>query len=231
MQMGYSGMSTRGISDGFELEGVSVSNSTIYRWLGKYAYLITDYTNTITPQVSETWRTDEMYVKVKGVGKWLYSMIDDSTRFMVSHQISDSKYTEDVKPMFKNASKQTNMIPSTLISDGAVNFHDAWKSEWRQKNYLHKMTSHIRHIHMKNDMNNNKMERFNGTMRDWEKIKRGMKRIDSPLFAGFMIHYNYVKKHGGLGGKTPAEEALIHVAGSNKWLTLIRNAGWDNGKQ
>ena len=35
---------------------------------------------------------------------------------------------------------------------------------------------------------------------------------------------NYAKKHGGIGGMTPAEAALIKADGRNKWMTLIQNA-------
>ena len=27
---------------------------------------------------------------------------------------------------------------TTLISDGALNFHEAWKAKWKAKNFLHK---------------------------------------------------------------------------------------------
>ena len=223
-------MSTRSIADDFEQDDIEVSHMSVYNWLEKYSNLIFDYTNTITPRLSERWRTDELYTKFSGEGKWVYTMMDDSTRFMISQQISDKKYTENVRPMFKSAEKLAGMIPHTLISDGAPNFHDAWKSEWRQRNPDQKLTAHIRHIHIAKDMNNNKMERLNGTMRDWEQTRRGMKNMDSPMFKGFYIYYNFVKKHGGLQGKTPAEEALIHVVGQNKLLTLIQNASLEKSR-
>ena len=34
---------------------------------------------------------------------------------------------------------------------------------------------------------------------------------------------NYAKKHGGIGGMTPAEAALVKADGRNKWMTLIQN--------
>ena len=115
-------------------------------------------------------------------------------------------------------------VPTTLISDGARNFHQAWKSEYRQKNPLQKETEHIRHIHMKGDKNNNRMERLNGTIRDREVVYRGIKKMDSPLFDGFQTFYNFSKKHGGIDKKTPAEMAGILVDGNNKWKTIIQNA-------
>jgi len=107
--------------------------------------------------------------------------------------------------MFREAVKITGMKPRTLISDGAANFHEAWKDEWKAKNFLHKKTIHISHIHMKNDRNNNKMERLNGELRDREKVMRSLKTV-------------------GIDGKTPSEKAGIKIEGSNKWITLIQNA-------
>ena len=107
------------------------------------------YLELITPKVSEKWRTDEIYLKIKGDRKYLYALMDDETRYWIAKQVSDHKYTQDVKPMFKEAVKVTGMKPTTLISDGAPNFHEAWKDEWKAKNFLHKDTEHIRHLNIK----------------------------------------------------------------------------------
>ena len=40
---------------------------------------------------------------------------------------------------------------------------------------------------------------------------------------GLQIYHNFVRKHEGLKGQTPAEVAGIRVEGENKWLTLIQN--------
>jgi hypothetical protein len=77
---------------------------------------------------------------------------------------------------------------------------------------------------MSGDLNNNKMERFNGELRDREKVVRGVKKADSPLLTGYQIYHNYVRPHMALEGKTPSEVAGIAVHGKDKWLTLIQNA-------
>ena len=224
MTMIGSKMSYREIKDIFKQDGISVSHVSVSNWIKKYANLIGDYTSGIVPRVSERWRTDELYVKFRGEPKWVYTMMDNGTRFMIAQQIADKKYTENVRPMFEMAKEQANMIPSTLISDGAPNFHESWKAEWQQRNPNQKMTSHIRHVHLSGDINNNMMERLNGTMRDWEKIRRGLKKSDSSMFRQFRIYYNFVKNHSGINNKTPAEESLIFVSGKNKWITLMQNA-------
>jgi len=77
---------------------------------------------------------------------------------------------------------------------------------------------------MSGDLNNNKMERFNGEVRDREKIVRGVKKTDSPLLTGLQIYHNYVRPHMVLDNQTPADKAGIIIKGKDKWLTLIPNA-------
>jgi hypothetical protein len=73
-------------------------------------------------------------------------------------------------------------------------------------------------------MNNNKMERFNGEIRDREKTMRGLKKDDTPILSGYQIFHNYIREHGGLESRTPAEACGVTVKGKNKWITLIQNA-------
>src|SRR2546421_255388 len=93
--------------------------------------------------------------------------------------------------------------PNTLISDGAPNFNDAFKKEFLTLN--NPRTRHICHIRIQGDHNNNKMERFNGEVRDREKVMGGIKKTDTPILTGYQIYHNYMRPHEGLECKTPAE--------------------------
>lgn len=73
-------------------------------------------------------------------------------------------------------------------------------------------------------MNNNKMERMNGEVRDREKVMRGLKKMDTVVLPGYQLYHNYFREHEGLEGKTPAEAAGIKIEGKNKWVTVIQNA-------
>ena len=73
-------------------------------------------------------------------------------------------------------------------------------------------------------MNNNKMERFNGELRDGEKVTRNFKKPESQLIRGLQLYHNYFREHEGLEGKTPADIAGIKIEGRNKWITVIQNA-------
>jgi len=222
MQLYFSGESLRSVEAFLKLQGVRANHMTVYRWIGKYVKLMDSYLAQMTPQVSGTWRTDELFVKVKGNTKYLYALMDDETRFWIAQQVADNKFTENVRPMFKEGKEVAGKKPDILISDGAMNFHEAYKEEFWSR--VAPRTSHVRHIHIQGDHNNNKMERLNGEVRDREKVMRGLKKIDSPIFKGYQLYHNYFRDHDALEGKTPAEAANIKIEGRNKWITVIQNA-------
>ena len=225
MNLYFNGESSRKVQQSLVLTGVKVSHITIQNWTKKYVSLMEKYLDRITPQIGEQWRTDELYLKIKGDKKYLFAMLDSETRFWLSQMVSEHKRNDDVSPMFEDAKKKAGKVPETLISDGAANFHHAWKKQYKAKNYLHKDTEHHRHIHLSGDMNNNQMESFNGnTLRAREKVVRGIKKDDSVIFKGMQIHHNYIRPHQGLDGDTPADRAGIRVMGDNKWKTIIQNA-------
>jgi transposase-like protein len=84
--------------------------------------------------------------------------------------------------------------------------------------------SHIRHIRLQGDRNNNKMERLNGEIRDREKTMRGLKKKRTSILQGYQLYHNFIKEHDALGNKTPAEACGTKIEGKNKWMTLIQNA-------
>jgi len=223
MQLYFSGESLRNTARSLRLIGSGVSHQTIYRWIAKYTELMNKYLDKITPQVSDTWATDELFLKIKGNMKYLYAMMDEQTRFWIAQEVADTKYTADVRPLLELGKAVAGKTPKTLVSDGAANFHEAYNKEFRTLN-VETRSEHVRHIRLAGDYNNNKMERMNGEIRDREKVMRGLERKDSPILAGVQIYHNFVKPHMALEGKTPAEKAGIEVKGENKWLTLIQNA-------
>jgi len=49
-----------------KLLGVEVSHQTVYNWINKHVASMKAYLDKLTPNVSDTWRADEIYVKIKG---------------------------------------------------------------------------------------------------------------------------------------------------------------------
>jgi transposase-like protein len=192
-------------------------------WIKKYTALIEKYLDKITPQVSDTWRADELFLKVKGSMKYLYALMDDQTRFWIAQEVADTKYTADLRPLFQLGKAVAGKQPKTLITDGAPNFHEAYEQEfWAQK--IATRTEHIREISFDGVRHNNKMERMNGEIRQREKVMRTVEKTDTAILTGMQIYHNYIRPHEALKGKTPSEYAGIKVEGENKWITIIQNA-------
>jgi transposase-like protein len=52
------------------------------------------------PVGGDEWRTDELFVKIKGDMKYLYALMDDETRFWIAQQVADTKFTANINPLF-----------------------------------------------------------------------------------------------------------------------------------
>ncbi len=222
----FSGLSSRKVAKSLEMTGFKITYKTVQNWGKEYAEIMERFADTIKPQVGEAWRTDELYLKIKGNRKYLFAMLDSETRFWIAKMVATHKGNDDVAPMFKEAKRVAGKVPTTLISDKAANFHNAWKQQYKAKNFLHKDTEHIHDVAFDGIHHNNQMESFNGaTLRHREKVTRGLKREDSGIITGLRLYHNFVKPHEGLPDKiTPAEAAGITIEGNNKYLTLIRAA-------
>jgi transposase-like protein/ribosomal protein L37AE/L43A len=222
MQLYFSGESLRNVTTFLKLQGVKITHVTVYNWIKKYIGLMEKYLETITPQLSDVWRADEMFVKFKGDMKYVYALMDEDSRFWIAKQVSDSKYTEDVQPLLAKGKELAGKKPKVFVTDGAQNYHLAHLKEFRTME--NPQTIHISSITLKGEHNNNRMERLNGEIRDREKVMRGLKKMDTPIIEGYKIYHNFVRPHHALDGKTPADIASITVEGKNKWRTLIENA-------
>ncbi len=221
MQLYFTGESLRNVQKFLKLQGVKVSHVAILKWIRKYVKLMNEYLEKIEPNVSDTWRADELYVKIKGDMKYLFAIMDDETRFWIAQEVAETKDKHDARTLFSRAKYLMGKQPKNLITDGLMTYSAACEGVFSQ-------TQHTRHIRLQSDMNNNKMERMNGEVRDREKVMRGLKKVDTPILKGYQIFHNYIRPHEGLEGKTPSEACGIKIEGNNKWLTLIQNASKEN---
>jgi transposase-like protein len=84
------------------------------------------YLDKITPQVSRTWRADELYVKFHGNMKYVFAMMDDETRFWIAQEVANTKGTHDAQHLFQMAKERSGKKPQILLTDGRRSYQDAW---------------------------------------------------------------------------------------------------------
>lgn len=231
--MYFAKMSIRRIADQFEMEGVDVSYRTVYNWVRKYSDLTAEYADGIVPRVGKWFRADEVWVRVNGRKYYLFATMDDDTRFWLAGELADSKVRHNAEDIFRMTRQMAGgRQPSVMITDKLPAYRKAARRVFPDAR--HKADAGIRSNRPGRSgkektvytyhKDNNKMERLNGEIRDWEQTRRGIKTDQTPLFTGLRVYYNYAKKHGGLQGRTPAAAAGITVEGRDKWRTLIQNA-------
>ena len=223
LQLYFTGESLRNVQKFLKLQGVTVSHKTIYKWIVKYTRLMKEHLNKITPQVGDAWRADEVYTKIRGEMKYVFSLMDSETRFWIAQEVLDRKQGADASSLFRKGKEITGTRPKVIITDGLPSYSEAYRKEfWTVKR--ENRTIHIENVHLQGDMNNNQMERLNGEFRDREKVVRGIKKVDSVIIDGYQLYHNYVRPHMSLKGKTPADMCGIDIQGDNKWKTIIQNA-------
>jgi transposase-like protein len=233
MQLYFSGESLRNTAKSLRLIGVEVTHQTIYNWIQKYIGLMDKYLSEIKPRVSDIWRADEMFLKIKGDKRYLYALLDDETRFWIAQEVAGDKFSREApeyaSELFRRGKEAIGKKPLTLITDGL----HAYELAYRREFYAHQkpVTKHIEHVTWRGERGNEKMESFNGnTVRAREKTMRSLKREDTPILTGMQIYHNHVRPHMALDGRTPAEACGIEVRGENKWMTLIQNASRRSNK-
>jgi|SRR5271157_529230 len=220
MQLYFTGESLRNVEKFLKLQGVKVSHVTVLRWIRQYVTLMNAHLEQIQPNVSDTWRADELYVKIKGDLKYLFAVMDDETRFWIAQEVAETKDQHDARTLFSKAKHLMGKAPKTIVTDG-------FRTYARASQEIYPLADHVKHIRMQGDMSNNKMERMNGEVRDREKTFRGLKTNETPILKGYQIYHNYIRPHEGLNGKTPSGACDITVQGQDKWKTLIENASKD----
>jgi transposase-like protein len=224
----YGGLSTRKVAEQLSnIFGEQVSQTTVWYWIHRYSELVGEFVKTLKPKLSGKYPHDETEIKVGGEGRYFWETIDEGTRFIVAHLLTESRTSEDARKVFQQALDVQK--PTTLYTDGSFAYDDAFNKVFYTR-YKADRVEWVRKVGIKARETNNLVERLHGTLKDRTKPMRGLKndkRAES-LLNGYVINYCYCRKHQTTG-MTPAEAAGINIKG---WKQLIEaaNAQKSGGK-
>jgi len=146
--------------------------------------------------------------------------MDERTRFYLVSIITKTREIGDAKKAFKKSKEVGNKKPKLMVTDGLQSYKKAFNSEFYDH---HQSCKHIADVALQESLNN-VLERMNGTIREREKIMRGIKVDDTPIIPMNRIYYNFIRPHMGLDGATPAEAAGVGINGENKWGELLKKS-------
>lgn len=225
----YRGLSYRDISYQFQqFYGLSIHHETIRRWVLKFSQLMEKYSETIQPKIKGVWNADETLILTKeGKNKentnyhYVWNVIDNKTKFLLASECSGrSRKIEDAEYVFKEALKQNGKMPFQVICDRNPAYQEgslkAFKNRGSQRKV--KFTSIVG---KRKEVNNNAVENHNSMQKEFHKVRRGVKEVQT-YQDGFRVFHNFIRK-SAKQGLSPADKVGIEIQG-NTWETLLLNS-------
>lgn len=232
----YRGVSTRKVQEHLQaFYPHNSSHKSIYKWIVKYANLISGFTDNLNLYVGKETQVDEMeyhrrkHYNRKGLDRnWFIDAIDCKTRFMVSSNYFKKRGTSELKHVIQKAKDKTENQIKILTTDG-LNAYDravkgvfGYNRKLKQYNVIHNKVTQS-----KGDGFNIIVERLHNSIRQRTKTFRGFHgsvNSANAIMKGIEIYYNFITKHQAMK-KCPYELATdLKLTQSNKWLELIQIA-------
>ena len=232
----YRGVSTRKVQEHFQaFYPHNSSHKTIYKWVLKYAKMISIYTDNLKLKVGKELQIDEVEYHrrkyhqkgKKGVSKdWFIDSIDTQTRFMVASEYVNARSSKEIKKVLSVAKKKTGNQTMIVTSDGFLAYPEVVKSVYGY-NFKDRKTKvfHNKVNASKGEGFNIMIERLHNNLRQRTKTFRGFHgSINSAnaILKGYSIFYNFITKHQSIKC-CPYELAIpnLKLNSNNKWLELI----------
>lgn len=220
----FEGFSVRKIQNQIaKIFGVDVSQVAIWKWITKYSTMTKEYVTTLKPQLSGFWHEDETMLSCEGQNIWFWEMIDEDTRFLVASHTSETRTFEDTVAIFKKGFEQSKERPKAVFVDGSFVYRSAFNKVFytMRKDTRPEL---VQRVGIRARETNNIVERLHCTLKDRTKPMRGLKDFESTkaILEGYTVHYNFVRPHQSLKGKTPAQASGLSI--ENDWHQLVKNA-------
>lgn len=225
----FDGLSVRKAKTQLEnILGETVDSATIWRWINKYSDLVGKYVSTLEPELSGKWHEDETMIKAEGRNVWLWEMIDEDTKFVVASHISGTRTLEDTVTIFKKRLETAKQRPRAVFVDGSHVYQPAFNKVFWSR-YKVDRVELVQRVGIRAGQTNNVIERMHGTVKDRLKPMRGLQnqKTAQALLSGFLINYNYVRKHQTIK-MTPAQAAGLEI--NNGWSELIEKSTTQESK-
>ncbi len=214
----YSGMSVKQSAENIEhrYDIPEPSKDTLHQWTVDYTDAARYALKDVKANTSGHWVADEMFVYVGGTMCCLWNIMDRQTRYLLACHLTPSNSEEEAIQALRKALAVADRPPDKITTDKLKTYPPAIRK-------LLPKTRHILSQGVNHWINNNRLERLNGTLRAREKTLRGMHSMDSAqhLLEGLAIDYNYFRKHEALKGRTPAQAAKVDVP-FREWADVVR---------
>jgi len=187
------GISYRDLAEMMSERGVSVSPSTIFRWVQRYAPELEKRTRLYQGPRSGSWRVDETYVRVGGRWKYLFRAVDKHGR-LIAFMLSDRRNTNAAYRFLRKPIKAMSTYPPSSITTDKLASYPRAILRLQEEGLLSKDV-----VHRTSKYLNNILEADHGALKRVIRPTRGFQtmKIAAASLTGFEVmrmirrgHYN-----------------------------------------
>ena len=198
-------LSLRDLAEMFLERGFKFTHETVREWETRFAQLLSDKLRAKRKgHAGCSWHTDETYIKVGGVWKYLYRAIDRDGN-LVDSMLSEHRDMEAAKRFFKGALEIAEQVPKRVTTDG----HDSYPRAIRE-------TLGNEVLHRCNPYLNNRLEQDHRGIKQRYYPMRGFGSFDaaSRFCRAFDEQRQYFRLRPGMGQPLPplSEQRREHCA-------------------
>lgn len=183
------------------------SKHVVFDWVNKFTAKAISYFRHAQPEVSTTWIADETMLALDKHRKaWLWDIIDARTRFLLATMVSFTRSESDAKLVMEQACARASKRPQTVMTGKADSYIDSNVLAFGAG--TDRRRAPPLDIRAAADLSGP----CHGKLKERTKVLSGFRDVDTFLKFndGFRVHYNFLRPHKVLKGKTPAEAANIN---------------------
>jgi len=230
----FRGLSLRKVSDHLQQAyGVTVSPGTIYGWITRFVPEAARWMDSLQSRTGEQWSIDETVIAADGNPRWVWNVVDASTRFLLATHVSRLRRVRDAALVIRRAKGATPDRPLEVRTDGMPAYRKAIGRELWFRSGSEVVNPHVRVPSIRAKKSNNLVERLHGTEKERIKVMRGLHGRSGPkvLLEGFRVHYNMVRNHSSINA-TPGVAAGLPGLDDFRWSAIIQRSrdGVPSGK-
>lgn len=169
----------------------------------------------------ELWMMDIMYYRLKKEGRfYLVSILDDYSRFIVSHRVCTTQSSDNINMVFQEAVENYG-LPSQLLTDRGSQFYS-----WKGINSFQELLANLGVEHIlarpQSPQTIGKIESFHRNIQK-ELLRRKefftIKETASAI-KEYVEYYNFERVHMGIGYLVPADRFFNAAKEVEKAITL-----------
>ncbi|MEK6889397.1 MAG: DDE-type integrase/transposase/recombinase [Nanoarchaeota archaeon] len=236
----YRGVSTRKVQEHLAIfHPHNASNVSIYKWVVKYAKMISKYTEKLKANVCEEVQVDEVefhrrktHKRKSGAEKnFFVDSICPDTKYLVACKYGRARSSKEIKAVMNEIKDKTDNQIKIVTTDGFNAYKKVVKRVFGYNNKLGRYNVLHNVVNASQGEGfNYPIERLHNSVRARTKVMRGFHgsiHSANAILKGFEVYYNFITKHQAIK-KCPYELAIVDEdvkeylkEMKNRWLGLI----------